>query len=106
MSGHAPTWSKFALAIPVAMTRLHRLEKVSNLGKRPAIRCARCTRHSRGSPRCVFAIYVTLRGFRALGEPVVKEAAKTSLGKIGEGAPWRLKNDPFRVVENLGLTAA
>ena len=103
--GTAPTWSKFALAIPVAMIAYTGIETVSNLAEE-----ARDPRRSipasiRLVAIAVFAIYFTLPLVALSALPVyqdpdgrVRDAARAQPAATG------FKNDPvLGIVENLGL---
>src|SRR5215468_5725190 len=105
--GTAPTWSSFALAIPVAMIAYTGIETVSNLAEE-----ARDPRRSiPGSIRlvaiAVFAIYFTLPLVALSALPVYKDAAGEYVTKLGLDPPAGYKNDPvLGIVENLGLHGA
>ena len=106
--GVAPTWSNFALAIPVAMIAYTGIETVSNLAEE-----ARDPRRTiPGSIRlvaiAVFAIYFTLPLVALSALPVHQDArpASTSRGSACD-PPSGFKNDPvLGLVENLGLHGA
>jgi basic amino acid/polyamine antiporter, APA family len=102
--GTAPSWSAFALAIPVAMIAYTGIETVSNLAEE-----ARDPRRSiPGSIRlvaiAVFAIYFTLPLVALSALPVHKDAAGHFVTKLGLDPPHGFKNDPvLGLVENLHL---
>jgi basic amino acid/polyamine antiporter, APA family len=102
--GHAPTWSKFALAIPVAMIAYTGIETVSNLAEE-----ARDPRRSiPGSIRlvavAVFAIYFTLPLVALSALPVHQDTAGKYVTRLGLDPPKGFKNDPvLGLVENLNL---
>jgi APA family basic amino acid/polyamine antiporter len=103
--GVAPTWSNFALAIPVAMIAYTGIETVSNLAEE-----ARDPRRTiPGSIRlvaiAVFAIYFTLPLVALSALPVFRDP-KTGdyVTRLGLDPPGGFKNDPvLGIVENLGL---
>jgi APA family basic amino acid/polyamine antiporter len=105
--GVAPTWSQFALAIPVAMIAYTGIETVSNLAEE-----ARDPRRSiPGSIRlvaiAVFAIYFTLPMVALTALPVYLDKAGQYVTKLGLDPPQGFKNDPvLGIVENLGLHGA
>jgi len=105
--GHAPTWSNFALAIPVAMIAYTGIETVSNLAEE-----ARDPRRSiPGSIRlvaiAVFAIYFTLPLVALSALPVHQDAAGHYVTRLGLAPPHGFKNDPvLGLVENLNLHGA
>ena len=102
--GIAPTWSNFALAIPVAMIAYTGIETVSNLAEE-----ARDPRRTiPGSIRlvaiAVFAIYFTLPLVALSALPVYKDASGAYVTKLGLPPPQGFENDPvLGLVENLGL---
>jgi APA family basic amino acid/polyamine antiporter len=102
--GVAPTWSSFALAIPVAMIAYTGIETVSNLAEE-----ARDPRRSiPGSIRlvavAVFAIYFTLPLVALSALPVHREAGGHFATRLGQSPPHGFKNDPvLGLVENLNL---
>jgi APA family basic amino acid/polyamine antiporter len=102
--GHAPTWSNFALAIPVAMIAYTGIETVSNLAEE-----ARDPRRSiPGSIRlvavAVFAIYFTLPLVALSALPVHQDSAGKYVTRLGLDPPKGFKNDPvLGLVENLNL---
>jgi APA family basic amino acid/polyamine antiporter len=103
--GVAPTWSNFALAIPVAMIAYTGIETVSNLAEE-----ARDPRRTiPGSIRlvaiAVFAIYFTLPLVALSALPVFKDPKTGDYAtRLGLDPPGGFKNDPvLGIVENLGL---
>jgi APA family basic amino acid/polyamine antiporter len=103
--GVAPTWSNFALAIPIAMIAYTGIETVSNLAEE-----ARDPR--RAIPRsiswvavAVFAIYFTLPWIALSALPVHKDVTGHYVTKLGlPPSKGGFQNDPvLGVVENLGL---
>jgi basic amino acid/polyamine antiporter, APA family len=105
--GTAPTWSSFALAIPVAMIAYTGIETVSNLAEE-----ARDPRRSiPGSIRlvavAVFAIYFTLPLVALSALPVYLNEAGHYVTRLGLDPPQGFKNDPvLGLVENLNLHGA
>jgi APA family basic amino acid/polyamine antiporter len=105
--GVAPTWSNFALAIPVAMIAYTGIETVSNLAEE-----ARDPRRSiPGSIRlvaiAVFAIYFTLPLVALSALPVHRDVAGNYVTRLGLDPPKGFKNDPvLGLVENLNLHGA
>jgi basic amino acid/polyamine antiporter, APA family len=105
--GTAPTWSNFALAIPVAMIAYTGIETVSNLAEE-----ARDPRRSiPGSIRlvavAVFAIYFTLPLVALSALPVYRDGHGHYVTKLGLDPPNGFKNDPvLGLVENLNLHGA
>src|SRR5262249_12733732 len=102
--GTAPTWSNFALAIPVAMIAYTGIETVSNLAEE-----ARDPRRTiPGSIRlvaiAVFAIYFTLPLVALSALPVHRDVHGNYVTRLGQDPPLGFKNDPvLGLVENLGL---
>jgi basic amino acid/polyamine antiporter, APA family len=105
--GVAPTWSQFALAIPVAMIAYTGIETVSNLAEE-----ARDPRRTiPGSIRlvatAVFAIYFTLPLIALSALPVYQDSAGNYVTLLGQPPPQGFENDPvLGIVENLGLHGA
>jgi basic amino acid/polyamine antiporter, APA family len=106
--GVAPTWSEFALAIPVAMIAYTGIETVSNLAEE-----ARDPRRTiPGSIRlvavAVFAIYFTLPWIALSALPVYQDASGNYVTKLGlPPEQGGFENDPvLGIVENLGLHGA
>jgi APA family basic amino acid/polyamine antiporter len=102
--GVAPTWSNFALAVPVAMIAYTGIETVSNLAEE-----ARDPRRTvPGAIRlvaiAVFAIYFTLPLVALSALPVFKDPHGQYVTRLGLDPPEGFKNDPvLGIVENLGL---
>ncbi len=103
--GTAPTWSNFALAIPVAMIAYTGIETVSNLAEE-----ARDPRRSIPSSIrlvaiAVFAIYFTLPLVALSALPVLKDPVTGEyVTRLGLDPPEGFKNDPvLGLVENLDL---
>jgi APA family basic amino acid/polyamine antiporter len=106
--GTAPTWTSFALAIPVAMIAYTGIETVSNLAEE-------ARDPSRAIPRAiswvavaVFAIYFTLPWIALSALPVHRDAQGHFVTKLGQNpgphGGGGFKNDPvLGLVENLGL---
>jgi APA family basic amino acid/polyamine antiporter len=102
--GLAPTWSNFALAIPVAMIAYTGIETVSNLAEEARDPVRSVPRAISLVAIAVFAIYFTLPWVALSAMPVVKVGGKyiTKLGQTP--AQGGFKNDPvLGLVENLGL---
>jgi len=105
--GVAPTWSSFALAIPVAMIAYTGIETVSNLAEE-----ARDPRRSipasiRLVAIAVFAIYFTLPLVALSALPVHRDAAGHYVTRLGQEPPLGFKNDPvLGLVQNLNLHGA
>jgi APA family basic amino acid/polyamine antiporter len=102
--GVAPTWSNFALAIPVAMIAYTGIETVSNLAEEARDPVRSVPRAISWVAIAVFAIYFTLPWVALSAMPVVKQGGKyiTKLGQTP--AQGGFKNDPvLGLVENLGL---
>jgi basic amino acid/polyamine antiporter, APA family len=102
--GVAPSWSNFALAIPVAMIAYTGIETVSNLAEEARDPVRSVPRAISWVAIAVFAIYFTLPWVALSAMPVVKEGGKyiTKLGQTP--AQGGFKNDPvLGLVENLGL---
>ena len=106
--GIAPTWTNFALAIPVAMIAYTGIETVSNLAEE-----ARDPRRTiPGAIRlvaiAVFAIYFTLPLVALSALPVYFDHATGQyVTKLGLPPPQGFENDPvLGLVENLGLHGA
>jgi basic amino acid/polyamine antiporter, APA family len=102
--GIAPTWSNFALAIPVAMIAYTGIETVSNLAEEARDPVRSVPRAISWVAIAVFAIYFTLPWVALSAMPVVKEGGKY-ITKLGQSpAQGGFKNDPvLGLVENLGL---
>jgi basic amino acid/polyamine antiporter, APA family len=102
--GTAPTWSNFALAIPVAMIAYTGIETVSNLAEEARDPVRSVPRAISWVAIAVFAIYFTLPWVALSAMPVVKQGGHY-ITKLGESpAHGGFKNDPvLGLVENLGL---
>ena len=101
--GVAPTWSNFALAIPVAMIAYTGIETVSNLAEEARDPVRSVPRAISWVAIAVFAIYFTLPWVALSAMPVHKEGGKY-ITQLGQNPPHGFKNDPvLGLVENLGL---
>jgi len=101
--GTAPTWSSFALAIPVAMIAYTGIETVSNLAEEARDPLRSIPKAISWVAIAVFAIYFTLPWIALSAMPVTKEGGKF-VTKLGQNPPHGFKNDPvLGLVENLGL---
>jgi basic amino acid/polyamine antiporter, APA family len=101
--GVAPTWSAFALAIPVAMIAYTGIETVSNLSEEARDPVRSVPRAISWVAIAVFAIYFTLPAVALSALPVVNQNGKY-VTPLGENPPEGFKNDPvLGLVENLGL---
>ena len=101
--GAAPTWSNFALAIPVAMIAYTGIETVSNLAEEARDPVRSVPRAISWVAIAVFAIYFTLPWVALSAMPVVKEGGKY-VTQLGQDPPHGFKNDPvLGLVQNLGL---
>jgi APA family basic amino acid/polyamine antiporter len=101
--GTAPTWSAFALAIPVAMIAYTGIETVSNLAEEARDPLRSIPRAISWVAIAVFAIYFTLPWIALSAMPVVHQGAHY-VTQLGENPPHGFKNDPvLGLVENLGL---
>ncbi len=104
--GQAPTWSNFALAIPVAMIAYTGIETVSNLAEEARDPLRSIPRAISLVAVAVFAIYFTLPWIALSAMPVVKEGGQY-VTQLGQNPPHGFKNDPvLGLVENLGLHGA
>jgi APA family basic amino acid/polyamine antiporter len=104
--GQAPTWSSFALAIPVAMIAYTGIETVSNLAEEARDPLRSIPRAISLVAVAVFAIYFTLPWIALSAMPVVKEGGQF-VTQLGQNPPHGFKNDPvLGLVENLGLHGA
>ena len=102
--GTAPTWSSFALAIPVGMIAYTGIETVSNLAEEARNPARTIPASIRLVAVAVFAIYFTLPWVALSAMPVklVDGAYKTTLGLPPEQGGFA--NDPvLGLVENLGI---
>jgi APA family basic amino acid/polyamine antiporter len=106
--GTAPTWTSFALAIPVAMIAYTGIETVSNLAEEARDPSRAIPRSITWVAVAVFAIYFTLPFIALSALPVHRDSAGHFMTKLGQ-APrphggGGFKNDPvLGLVENLGL---
>jgi basic amino acid/polyamine antiporter, APA family len=101
--GVAPTWSSFALAIPVAMIAYTGIETVSNLAEEARDPVRSIPRSLMLVAIAVFAIYFTLPWIALSAMPVVHHGAHY-VTQLGENPPTGYKNDPvLGLVKNLGL---
>jgi APA family basic amino acid/polyamine antiporter len=101
--GHAPTWSAFLLAVPVAMIAYTGIETVSNLAEEARDPVRSIPRAISWVAVAVFAIYFTLPWIALSAMPVVHHGSKY-VTQLGENPPHGFKNDPvLGVIENLGL---
>jgi APA family basic amino acid/polyamine antiporter len=101
--GVAPTWSSFALAIPVAMIAYTGIETVSNLAEEARDPLRSIPRAISWVAIAVFAIYFTLPFIALSAMPVHKTGGKY-VTQLGQNPPGGFKNDPvLGLVENLGL---
>src|SRR3954452_14659196 len=107
LAGVAPTWSAFALAIPVAMIAYTGIETVSNLAEEARDPVRSIPRSITLVAIAVFAIYFTLPWIALSAMPVIHEGGQyvTKLGQ--DPSVGGFKNDPvLGLVENLGLHGA
>ncbi len=105
--GTAPTWSSFALAIPVGMIAYTGIETVSNLAEEAREPARTIPASIRLVAVAVFAIYFTLPWVALSAMPVTLHGGeyKTLLGLPPEQGGFA--NDPvLGLVENLGLHGA
>ena len=101
--GVAPSWSAFALAIPVAMIAYTGIETVSNLAEEARDPLRSVPRAIAWVAGAVFAIYFTLPSIALTALPVHRAAGKY-VTQLGQNPPKGFKNDPvLGLVENLGL---
>jgi APA family basic amino acid/polyamine antiporter len=104
--GKAPTWSAFALAIPVAMIAYTGIETVSNLAEEARDPLRSIPKAISWVAVAVFAIYFTLPWIALSAMPVTKVGGKF-VTQLGENPPHGFKNDPvLGLVENLGIHGA
>ena len=103
--GVAPTWSQFALAIPIAMIAYTGIETVSNLAEEARDPAKNVPRSYLLTAIAVFTIYFTLPAIALSALPVKKTADgdyETLLGLPPEEDGYA--NDPILgVVKNLGI---
>jgi len=101
--GVAPTWSNFALAIPVAMIAYTGIETVSNLAEEARDPLRSVPKAISWVAIAVFAIYFTLPWVALSALPVHKVGGRY-VTKLGLDPPQGFKNDPvLGLVENLSL---
>ncbi|MES1247236.1 MAG: amino acid permease [Actinomycetota bacterium] len=104
--GTAPTWSNFALAIPVAMIAYTGIETVSNLAEEARDPVRSIPRSITLVAIAVFAIYFTLPWIALSAMPVVHEGTHY-VTQLGQNPPHGYKNDPvLGLVKNLGIHGA
>src|SRR5947209_10974222 len=103
--GVAPTWSSFALAIPVAMIAYTGIETVSNLAEEARDPVRSIPSSIRWVAVAVFAIYFTLPLVALSALPVYRNADGHWVTKLGLSPRHHgFKSDPvLGLVENLGL---
>jgi APA family basic amino acid/polyamine antiporter len=103
--GTAPTWSSFALAIPVAMIAYTGIETVSNLAEEARDPVRSIPSAIKWVAIAVFAIYFTLPLVALSALPVYRDVTGHWVTKLGlDPARGGFKNDPvLGLVENLGL---
>jgi len=103
--GTAPTWSQFALAIPIGMIAYTGIETVSNLAEEARDPAKNVPRSYQLTAIAVFTIYFTLPAIALSALPVEKTADgdyETLLGVPPEEGGYA--NDPILgVVRNLGI---
>ncbi|HEU0246712.1 MAG TPA: universal stress protein [Gaiellaceae bacterium] len=102
--GTAPTWSQFALAIPIGMIAYTGIETVSNLAEEARDPVRNVPRSYLYTAVAVFAIYFTLPAIALSALPVeeVDGEYETKLGLPPEEGGFA--NDPILgVVQNLGI---
>src|SRR4051812_43941358 len=101
--GAAPTWSAFALSIPVAMIAYTGIETVSNLAEEARDPLRSIPKAISWVAIAVFAIYFTLPWIALSAMPVHLVDGKY-VTQLGLNPPQGFKNDPvLGLVENLGL---
>jgi basic amino acid/polyamine antiporter, APA family len=104
--GVAPTWSAFALSIPVAMIAYTGIETVSNLAEEARDPLRSIPRAISWVAVAVFTIYFTLP-FVALSAMPVQKVGGEFVTKLGQDPPDGFKNDPvLGLVDNLGIHGA
>jgi basic amino acid/polyamine antiporter, APA family len=106
--GKAPTWTSFALAIPVAMIAYTGIETVSNLAEEARDPSRAIPRSITWVAVAVFAIYFTLPWIALSALPVHRDSHGGFVTKLGQNpgphGGGGFKNDPvLGLVENLGL---
>ena len=104
--GVAPTWSAFALSIPVAMIAYTGIETVSNLAEEARDPLRSIPKAISWVAIAVFAIYFTLPWIALSAMPVHLVDGKY-VTQLGLAPPEGFKNDPvLGLVENLGIHGA
>ena len=104
--GVAPSWSQFALAIPVAMIAYTGIETVSNLAEEARDPVRSIPRSITLVAIAVFAIYFTLPWIALSAMHVVHQGAHY-VTQLGQSPPQGYKNDPvLGLVKNLGIHGA
>jgi APA family basic amino acid/polyamine antiporter len=103
--GVAPTWSNFALAIPIAMIAYTGIETVSNLAEEARDPRKAIPRSISWVAVAVFAIYFTLPWIALSALPVKQDHLGHYYTRLALGPEHGgFRNDPvLGVVENLGL---
>src|SRR4051812_3263099 len=103
--GTAPSWGKFALAIPVAMIAYTGIETVSNLAEEARDPTKSIPASIKLVAVAVFAIYFTLPLVALSALPVYKDAAGEYVTKLGlPPDKGGFENDPvLGLVQHLGL---
>jgi APA family basic amino acid/polyamine antiporter len=106
--GVAPTWSQFALAIPVAMIAYTGIETVSNLAEEARDPRRTIPSSIRLVAIAVFAIYFTLPFIAMSALPVYQDSSGNYVTKLGlPPEQGGYENDPvLGIVKNLGLHGA
>jgi APA family basic amino acid/polyamine antiporter len=106
--GVAPTWSSFALAIPVAMIAYTGIETVSNLAEEARDPVRSIPASIRLVAIAVFTIYFTLPLVALSALPVKSDSSGHFFTKLGQNPDeGGFKNDPvLGLVKNLGLHGA
>jgi APA family basic amino acid/polyamine antiporter len=103
--GTAPTWSNFALAVPVAMIAYTGIETASNLAEEARDPARNVPRAYLMTAVAVFAIYFTLPAIALSALPVKLINGEYTTLLALPPAEGGFKNDPvLGVVENLGLS--
>jgi APA family basic amino acid/polyamine antiporter len=103
--GVAPSWSQFALAIPIGMIAYTGIETVSNLAEEARDPARNVPRSYLYTAVAVFAIYFTLPAIALSALPVERTADGTYETKLGQPPEeGGYANDPILgVVQNLGI---
>jgi APA family basic amino acid/polyamine antiporter len=103
--GTAPTWSSFALAIPVAMIAYTGIETVSNLAEEARDPARNVPRAYLMTAIAVFAIYFTLPAIALSALPVKLIGGHYTTQLALPPDQGGFKNDPvLGLVENLGIS--